>query len=128
MRKDHSYNVTIVICESTFSVATAFCTCPAGLCGHVSGILYCLEDYIHQGLQEDKNKGCTECLQKWNQPRKQNVDAQPTNEVMPTKKVYGVEKRAKIYSVHEWDCRPISKRIVNPNKGRCLRKCLCDIQ
>ena len=47
---------------------------------------------------------------------------------MMTKKEYGVEKRAKIHSVHEWHCRPISKGIVNPNKARCLRKRLCDIQ
>ena len=77
MRKDRVYAVTIVIWESTCSVATACCTCTAGLsscCNHVTGTLYCLEEYIHQGLQ-DERKGCTECLQKWNQPRKQDADA-----------------------------------------------------
>ena len=131
MRKDRLYNVTIVICESACSVVTAYCTGPAGLCGcrnHISRTVYCLEDYIHQDLQEDEKKSCTECLQQRNQPRKQNADAQPTNEVLITKKVYRVEKRAKIYKVHEWDCQPISKRIVNPNRAHCLQKCLCDIQ
>ena len=64
----------------------------------------------------------------WTDCKSGNADARHTNEVMMTKKVYGVEKRAKIHSVHEWDCRPISKRIINPNKARCLRKRLCDIQ
>ena len=78
MRKDRVYTVTIVMQESNCSVATAYCTCTAGLsgcCNHITGTLYCLEDYIHQGLQDDERKGCTEHLQKWNQPRKQDTDA-----------------------------------------------------
>ena len=41
---------------------TACCSCPTGLsgyCNHVTATLYCLEDYIHLGLQEDEKKGCT---------------------------------------------------------------------
>ena len=89
MRKDRVYAVTIVIQESNCSVSTAYCTCTAGLsgcCNHVTGTLYCLEDYIHQGLQDDERKGCTERLQKWNQPRKQDPDARPTDEITLTKR------------------------------------------
>ena len=31
--------------------------------------------------------------------------------------MYGVEKRAKLHSINEWDCQPISKRIIDPNKA-----------
>ena len=78
MRKDRVYSVTIVIQELRCSVTTAYCTCTAGLsgcCNHITGTLYCLEDYIHQGLQDNERKGCTERLQKWNQPRKQDAEA-----------------------------------------------------
>jgi len=67
-------------------------------------------------LQEEERKGCTECLQSWNPPRKQDANAQPTDEVILEKKLYGVEKRAKVVQINEWDCRPLSKRIIDPNK------------
>ena len=97
------YTVTTVMRDSSCSVATACCTCKAGLsgcCNHVTGT--CLEDkYIQQSLQDDERKSCTEHLQKWNQPRKQDADARPTDEVTLIKKVYGVEKRAKLHSINE---------------------------
>lgn len=77
MRKDRVYIVNIVIQESTCAVTTACCSCPAGLsgyCNHVTATLYCLEGYIHLGLQEDEkrvaqtaykhgtNPGCTALL------------------------------------------------------------------
>ena len=130
MRKDRVYAVTIVIRESTSLVATAYCTCIAGLsgcCNHVTGTLYCLEDYIHKGLQEEERKGCTERLQNWNPPRKQDADARPTDAVILEKKEYGVEKRAKLHRINEWDCRPISKRIIDPNKARMFTKRLHSI-
>ena len=75
MSKDRVYAVTIVMQETTCSIATACTAGLSGCCNHVTGTLYCLEDYIHQGLQDDKRKGCTERLKKWNQPRKQDSDA-----------------------------------------------------
>ena len=42
--------------------------------------------------------------------------------------MYGVEKRAKLHSVNQWDCHPMSRRIVNPNKARSLRERLCVVQ
>ena len=65
MKKDRVYNVVIIICESTTKVSTAYCACPAGLagcCNHITATLYCLEDYIHQRLYEDEEKGCTDRL------------------------------------------------------------------
>ena len=53
----------------------------------------------------------------WNQSKPPNVEPHPTEEVKLTKHVYGVEKRAKLHSVNQWDCRPVSRRIVNPNKA-----------
>ena len=68
MKKDRIYNITIFFHPSAH-VAHAYCTCPAGLsgcCNHVTATLYCLEDYVQTGLQDDDLKGCTERLQTWN--------------------------------------------------------------
>lgn len=121
------YNVVIVICESTTKVSTAYCACPAGLagcCNHITTTLYCLENYIHQHLYEDEEKGCTDRLQVWNRPRRSNVNARPTDEVRLSKHEFGVAKRPKLHSVNDWDCRPVFRRIVDPNKSRVLREWL----
>ena len=84
MRKDQVYSAAIILCESTVHVASAQCTCTAGLsgcCYHVTATLYCLEEYIHAGLYADEQIGCTDRLQTWNKPRKRNVEACPTDEV-----------------------------------------------
>ena len=131
MKKDRFYNVCILIHRSTAQVIRACCTCPAGLsgcCNHATATLYCLEDYFHCGLHEDEQKGCTDRLQTWNQPRKRNLDARPTDNVKLVKHEYGVEKRVKIHRVNEWDCRPVCRRIVDPNKARTLREVLSAIQ
>ena len=110
MRKDRLYHVVIVINETSARAVTACCACPAGLsgcCNHVTATLYCLEDYIHSGLREDEQKGCTDRLQVWNQPRKKNVEPRPTDSVHLTKEEYGVQKRLKIHHVNKWDCRPL---------------------
>jgi len=39
--------------------------------------LYCLEDYMHQGLQGKERKGCTERLQNWNPPKRTNEGGMP---------------------------------------------------
>ena len=124
MRKDRVYTTVIVLHNSTAHVASAHCTCPAGLlgcCNHVTATLYCLEEYIYSGLYEDDLKGCTDRLQKWNRPRKRNVEPRPTDKVTLSKQEYGIEKRAKVHRVNSWDCRPVSRRIVNPNKARNMR-------
>ena len=131
MRKDRVYHVVIVITESTARAITACCACPAGLsgcCNHVTATLYCLEDYIHSGLQEDEQKGCTDCLQVWNRPRKRNVEARPTDDVSLTKEQYGLQKRYKIHHVNKWDCRSLSRRIIDPNKIRRLKEQLSTIE
>ena len=113
MKKGKLYSVWIVLSEHTARVEKAFCICPAGLsgcCNHVTATLYCMEDYFHLGLNEDDKKGCTEKLQTWNKPKPTKVDARPTNLVTLTKKVYGIEKRPKVYAVNKWDCRPTSRR------------------
>ena len=84
MRKDQVYSTVIILCESTAHVASAHCTWTAGLsgcCNHVTA-LYCLEEYIHAGLYKDEQIGCTDQLQTWNKPRKRNVEAHPTDEVI----------------------------------------------
>ena len=45
-----------------------------------------------------------------------------------TKKVYGVDKRVKLHSINAWDCRSISKRIIDPNKAHHLMERLHTIQ
>ena len=131
MRKDRVYCVTVAIKESTCRVVTAYCTCPAGLsgcCNHVTSTLYCLEDFVRRGLREEERMGCTEKLQKWNQPRKRNVDPRPTDDVVLTKAEYGKQKRSKVLHVNKWDCRPDTRRIVDPNKARRLRESLSEIE
>ena len=96
MKKDRVYSVSIIIQESTCSVTTACCSCPAGLsgyCNHVTAMLYCLEDYIHLGLQENERKGYTERLQTWNQPRMHNAVPCPSDSV---RKTFGIQKRPKV--------------------------------
>ena len=110
----------IAIHESTARAITACCACPAGLsgcCNHVTATLYCLEDYIHSGLQDDEQKGCTDRLQTWNQPRKRNTEARPTDEVILTKEEYGLKKRLKIHQINKWDCQPLSRRISRPKQS-----------
>ncbi|XP_065903217.1 uncharacterized protein [Dysidea avara] len=131
MRKDRIYHVAIVIDESSAHVVTACYACPAGLsgcCNHVTATLYCLEDYIHCGLQEDEQRGCTERLQVWNQPRKRNVEPRPIDDVCLSKEEYGVQKRLKIHHVNKWNCRPLSRRIIDPNKVRILKERLFAIE
>ena len=50
------------------------------------------------------------------------------DEVTLTKKGCGVEKRLKLHTVNKWDCCPVSRRIVDPNKACRLRERLCTIQ
>ena len=127
MKKDKMYIVQIILSQHTGHIETAFFVCPAGLsgcCNHVTATLYCIENYFHSGLNE---KGCTEKLQTWNQPRRKKVDARPTNLVMLSKKVYGVEKRPKACNVNKWDCRPTSRKAVPPARKANLRKNLLEI-
>lgn len=131
MRKDRVYFATIIMRESNARVVTAYCTCPAGLsgcCNHTTATLYCLEDYVHLGLREVERLGCTERLQKWNQPKKRNIEPRPTDDVWPHKTVYGKEKRSKFQHVNNWDCRPSIRRMIDPNKARLLRESLCIIE
>ena len=130
MKKDKLYKVYIVLSELTSDVAKAFCACPAGLsgcCDHVTATLYCLQNYFHLKLNEEDEKSCTEKHQLWNQPRDKKVDARPTNLVTLTKKVYGVEKRVKVCTVNQWDCRPTSRRAVPPDRRPNLRSRLLAI-
>jgi len=125
MRKDHIYIAKIFLCESTATVVSAYCTYTAGLCGccnHVTATLYYMEEYINTGLCDDELIGCTDRLQTWIKPRKQNVAARPTDEVVLSKVEYGTEKRAKLHRINLWDYRPVSRRIVDPNRSRNLRK------
>jgi len=116
--------------QSSAKIFKAYCSCPAGFsgcCNHVTVTLYCLEDYIHRGLQDDERKGCTERLQTWNQPTPRSSGARPTDDVKLIKHQYGVEKRARDKRINHWDCRPATRRIIYPNKSRVLRTVLSQI-
>ena len=124
MQEDRLYTIVVVLHNSSAQVVSAHCTWPAGLsgcCNHVTATLYCLEEYKYSGLCKDDLKGCTDRLQKWNQPRKRNVEPRPTDEVTLSKQEYGIEKRAKVHRMNPWDCLPVSRRIINPNKARNMR-------
>ena len=53
-----------------------------------------------------------------------DADLRPTDEVVMVRKQYGVEKRIKKHRVNEWDCRPINRRLVDPNTARGSREAL----
>jgi len=119
MGKNKMYIVLIVVSTLTVQVKIAFWACPAGLsgcCNHVTATLYYIEEYFRLGMDVEDQKGCTEELQTWIQPRRKKVDAQPTDLVCLSKKVYGVEKRPKVHSVNSWDCRPTSRRVMQPEQ------------
>ena len=80
----------------------------------------------YRGLysNEEDQKGCTEKLQTWNQPRNKKVDTRPTNLVMLTNKVYGIEKRPKVCSVNQ--CT--SRRATHPERKAYLRNRLSQIK
>ena len=67
-------------------------------------------------------------LQTWNRSRKLDADPQPTDSVQLVRKQYVTEKRPKKHRVNEWDCRPINRRLVDPNVARNLRECLSRIE
>jgi len=130
MRKDRIYKVFILMHQSSAKIFKAYCSCPAGLagcCNHVTATLYCLEDYIHRGLRDDERQGCTERLQTWNQSTPRSSGARPTDDVKLIKHQYGVEKRARDKRINHWDCRPVTRRIIDPNKSRVLRTVLSQI-
>ena len=54
--------------------------------------------------------------------RKRQVDPRPTDEVQLAKKEYGIEKRVKAHKIDQWDCRPVSTRIIHPKKARKLKE------
>lgn len=56
--------------------------------------------------------------------KKMNVDTRPTDQVQLAKKEYGIEKRPKAHRINHWDCRPLSRRIIDPNKARKLKESL----
>ena len=67
-------------------------------------------------------------LQTWNKPRKLDARPRTTDSVQLIKMQYGVVKRPKSHRINEWDCRPVSRRIVDPNKARKLRENLFSIE
>ena len=125
--KKGKYHVWIVLSKHTARVEKAFCVCPAGLsgcCNHVTATLYYVEEYFRLKLNEEDEKGCTEKLQIWNIPKPSKVDARPTNLVSLAKKIYGIEKRPRVYTVNKWDCRATS---IPPDRRAILRKKLLDV-
>ena len=131
MKKDWVYHVKIIIHQSLCSVKEVDCTWTAGLsgcCYHVTGTLFCLENYIYQGLQEEEKKGCPEHLQVWTKPVTKCVTGRPTDKVKLKKIMYDIERRPKLHSIDEWDCRPLLKGIIDPNKAQNLRDRLTSMQ
>ena len=131
MKKHTKYDVRIVLSTHTAHVRSAICVCPAGLsgcCNHITATLYCFEEYFRLKLNEEDQKGCTEKLQVWNQPKPARIDARPTNLIMLMKKVYGVEKQTKIYRVNQWDCRPTSRRKLHPERRDNFRNRLLKLE
>ena len=83
--------------------------------------------HVYRSLREEERMGCKEKHLKWNQPRKRNVDPCPADDVVLTKAEYGKKKRSKVVHVNKWDCRPDTRRIVDPNKACTLRENLSEI-
>ena len=47
---------------------------------------------------------------------------------MLTKKVYGIEKRAKVCRINQWDCRPTSSKKLHPDRKEKLRSRLLRLE
>lgn len=113
MRKDRVYAVTIVICVWLLQPRYWH---------------FILFRRLHSPRSSGRwKKGLHRALTKV-EPSKKARFWCPTDEVTLEKKVYGVEKRAKLHRINEWDCRPISKRIIDPNKARRFVELLHTIQ
>ena len=79
------------------NILRATCTCPAGLgllgkgkCNHVGGVLFALEDFTRQGLQQHPEPlSCTSRLSVWVVPRNQSVAAKPLDQILIRKIRFG---------------------------------------
>ena len=84
-------------------------------------------DLTTQSLPADgtvlKAEGCTEHLQTWNIP-KIDVNPKAIDNVQLIRKRYGISKRIKAHRTNEWDCQPVHRRLVDPNRARNLRESL----
>jgi hypothetical protein len=74
MRKHCSYNIRIVVEETTADVMNAHCECPAGkgptaTCKHVVCVLHVLADFVSTG-KLDIEGSCTDQLQAFKKPKK----------------------------------------------------------
>ena len=84
MKKNVSYNVKLVVDNSSTIIKNCHCECPSGKgphssCKHVVACLIVLSKFVSSGLLHVA-KTCTETLQTFNAPKKRHTGAAQTVE------------------------------------------------
>ena len=87
-----------------------------GQCNHVGGILFAIEDFNRQGLQNRSEPvTCTSRLCAWNVPRNSKVAAKPVDDINIVKYRYGKDNRTSVKS-SVYDPRAPCDRVLNKAK------------
>ena len=87
-----------------------------GQCNHVGGILFAIEDFNRQGLQNRSEPvTCTSRLCTWNVPRNSKVAAKPVDDINIVKYRYGKDNRTSVKS-SVYDPRAPCDRVLNKAK------------
>ena len=117
-------------------ILRATCTCPAGLgllgkgkCNHVGGVLFALEDFTRQGLQQyPEPLSCTSRLSVWVVPRNQSVAAKPLDQILIRKIRFGKKSIRMQPKLIKFDPRAPQHRIRDVERfqtlGENLQSCL----
>jgi len=76
----HDAKVAIAT-QNPYHVTRAFCSCVAGICSHVVGLLKQIIHYVMMKFKfVPEDLCCTHMQQTWHKPRSVNIEAKPSNE------------------------------------------------
>ena len=129
--KTKSYNVIIKFTKKPVEIATAICTCPAGIgknslgrCNHIGAILFAIEDFNRKNLKQlDVPVSCTSQLSQWNVPKTVEQDPPPIEKILIKKIKFGQDLQEQPQpKINKYDPRPLSKQNVNKNDLEELKK------
>ncbi|XP_069109720.1 uncharacterized protein [Argopecten irradians] len=117
--KHETYRV-ITVFENDGDIVYAACECPAGLgvngagkCNHIGGLLFAINHFHDQGLQNHPQKvSCTSKLNGWIVPRNLTVKPKPVKDIQIKKFKFGKTEKDRP-NVTEFDPRAPQDRSVN---------------
>ena len=124
MKKSTPYSTYISMWQSSMSIHSAYCSCPAGLsgiCCHVAAFLYACTNSKGSSTNTT-NVSCTSFPQKWHIPsRKRKVDNFPIHEALFQKHDPTTPNKRKP-KIRQVDPRPISLQQNNRDRVYQLRQ------